>query len=178
MSNNKPRRGQYSTTPPWVRCIQCSAAAGESCKPDCPSRGQPPSPVERKRAMVAELDTMLAGLLGPELEPERMRVVVAGNCSGCPKPLPNDGRLFFCDDCAERARAEASSLDNTPAVDQETFLRCSFCQQHIGVRVIITKASIGWLQAAAGTWVSFGEPGNRNWEQLQVRCARCLLPEV
>jgi hypothetical protein len=60
----------------------------------------------------------LARFAGPELaqgwtcprchEPAELvegpRVVVAGNCMGCGGPLPNDGRMFFCDVCARRAR--------------------------------------------------------------------------
>lgn len=33
-------------------------------------------------------------------------VAVAGKCMGCDKPLPNDGRIFFCDDCSTRAKSE------------------------------------------------------------------------
>jgi len=69
------------------------------------------------------------------------------------------------------ARAE---LENAPAVDHETFLICNFCQGKLGVRIVITKDGRGWVQVAAGAWVSFGEPVDK----LQVRCATCLLPEV
>jgi len=72
------------------------------------------------------------------------------------------------------AAEERAALENTPAVDHETFLRCAFCEKRIGVRIVVTKCGAGWVQVAAGAWVSFGEPV----DQLQVRCAQCLLPEV
>jgi hypothetical protein len=68
-------------------------------------------------------------------EPE---VKAAGNCLGCTRPLPNDGRLFFCDACAERAAVEEKARTLTAqakccaevghAVDADNPGRCHWCQ--------------------------------------------------
>lgn len=41
-------------------------------------------------------------------------VVCPGNCMSCCAPLPGDGRIFFCDACAERARREAEPAREVP----------------------------------------------------------------
>lgn len=50
------------------------------------------------------------------------RVIVAGDCLACGRRLENDGRLFFCEACAERARREAR-MPGSPveAIDFQLF---------------------------------------------------------
>lgn len=98
----------------------------------------------------------------------------------CPQPrgsvewIGGHPRGVGCETNAETERRLA--LENVPAVDHETNQRCSFCQKQIlGIRIVITKAGTTWIQVAAGAWIGVN-PLDGN--QLEVRCAGCLLPEV
>lgn len=115
----------------------------------------------------------------------------------CPESLPVDGltrasslgralaRELGPELEPEPSRLRAVTLDNTPAVDQHSFLRCTFCQRAIGIRIVMTKSSDTWLQVAAGAWLNVTElaAGTAGLQEertslLQVRCAQCLLPEL
>lgn len=93
--------------------------------------------------LVRQVRSVLARRNQPELAKDAgpPRVIVAGDCLSCGRRLENDGRLFFCGECAERARRDAP-LPGSPveAIDFQLFGLLSYAQladlyQRIGRRL-------------------------------------------